>query len=164
MGAHNRSETLSWRLRQSLACKDTVIICVLLIAGFLLKILPIMKYPRIGGDPFVHFRYAMALLDGKLSAPVEVNGPATVELYYPPLFHLISLGFFLAFPIIDPYSIMKSLAVTFGILQIVPIYLIVRRITHWSPAALLASYSLLSVRSDYQMLSWGDTRISWGCF
>ena len=143
-------------LNSLLARRNAIVLSLLFITGFLIKVLPIMQYARVGGDPFLHYKFAVALLDGRLSVPVQVNGASTVvDLYYPPLFHLISLGFFLAFPTVDPYAIMKVLAVTFDSLQVVPLYFIVKRVTHSSPSALLASYSLLSVRSDYQMLSWG---------
>ena len=152
-------------LNSLLARRNAIVLSLLFITGFLIKVLPIMQYDHVGGDPFLHYKYAMALLDGKLAVPVEFNaGSTTVELYYPPLFHLISLGFFLAFPNLDPYAIMKVLAATFAVLQIVPIFYIVKRVAHWSPAALLASYSLLTVRSDYQMLSWGGYANIMGLF
>ena len=140
------------------AHRDPILLCILLAVSFVVKILPLMQYPWVGGDPFVHYEYAMALLNGKLSVPVSTvaNGAGTmVELYYPPLFHALSLGLFLAFPGSDPYTTMKILAVIFDSLQIIPLYLIVRRVMHSSAGALFASYVAISVRSDYQMLSWG---------
>jgi len=50
---------------------------------------------------------------------------------------------------------MKVLAATFGSLQVFPVYFIVKRASRSGTAALLASFSVLTVRSDYQMLSWG---------
>jgi len=140
----------------SVAHWELLVLCLLFVAGFLIRALPLLQYPRVGGDPFVHYRYAMALLDGKLSVPVEAGSSgSTVELYYPPLFHLVSLSFFFAFPNVDPYAIMKILASATDALQIVPIYLIVKRVSGSSAGGLVAAYSLFVTRSDYQMLTWG---------
>ena len=133
-----------------------VALLLLTVVSFLLKALPLLQYPRVGGDPFVHYQYSMALLNGKLEVPVNETGRnSTMELYYPPLFHIVSLGFFLALPTVDPYTIMKLLASAFDALQIIPIYLIVKRVSGSDTGGLLASYSLVATRSDYQMLSWG---------
>jgi hypothetical protein len=131
-------------------------LAALFLGGFLLRALPLLQFPHVGGDPFLHYKYSIALLDGKLSVPVEAGSSGSrVDLYYPPLFHLLSLGFFLALPNVDPYAIMKILASAIDALQIVPIYLIVKRISGSNAGALIASYSLLATRSDYQMLAWG---------
>lgn len=130
-------------------------VALLLAAGFLARALPLLQYSRVGGDPFLHYEYALALLEGKTSVPVPIDGGGMIELHYPPLFHLISLILFLVFPAVDPYAIMKILAATFSALQVIPIFLIAKRYTSSSQAALLASFALLTVRSDYQMLSWG---------
>jgi hypothetical protein len=124
--------------------------------SFLLRVLPLMQYPRVGGDPFVHYQYAIGLLNGTLTVPMpEGNTGKTVEVFYPPLFHMISLASFLAFPRVDPYAIMKILASAMDALQLVPIYLIVKRVSGSSAGGILASYALLATRNDYQMLSWG---------
>ena len=133
-----------------------VVLLLLTAASFLLKALPLLQYPRVGGDPFVHYQYSMALLNGKLNVPVNETGQSgTMELYYPPLFHAVSLGFFLALPTVDPFTIMKLLASAFDALQIIPIYLIVKRVSGSDTGGLLASYALVAARNDYQMLSWG---------
>lgn len=133
------------------------LVLILLIAiGVLVRAPPLLQYPHVGGDPFVHYRYAIALLEGKLSIPIEAGGTGTtVELYYPPLFHLVSLSFFLAFPKVDPYAIMKILASSIDALQIVPIYLIVKRISGSGVGGLIAAYCLLVIPNGYQMLTWG---------
>jgi hypothetical protein len=129
---------------------------MLVAVGFLLRVIPLLQYPRVGGDPFLHYAYSMALLNGKLSLPVEAgNTGTTIELYYPPLFHLITLAFFLAFPHVDPYVIMKILASAMDALILVPVYLIVKHVSGSSTGGLLASYALMTTRNDYQMLSWG---------
>ena len=144
-------------LRAKILTHWTLLALILLVAAsFLLKAFPLLQYPSNSGDPLVHHQYSMALLNGKLSIPVKTgtNG-SSVELYYPPLFHLVSLGFFIAFPTVDPYLIMKILASTIDALQIVPIYLIVRRVSGSNIGGILASYSLVAASNDYQMLSWG---------
>jgi hypothetical protein len=78
-----------------------------------------------------------------------------MQVYYPPLFHLIALGLFMAFSKVDPYTIMKILASAFSALEIVPVYLIVKRISGSSAGGLLASFSLLAALNDYEMLAWG---------
>jgi hypothetical protein len=129
---------------------------LLVVVSFLLRALPLLQHPTSGGDPSAHYEYSLALLNGRLSIPVEAgNTGDIVQLYYPPLFHLISLAFFLAFPRLDPYAIMKVLACAMDALQLVPIYLIVRRVSGSSAGGVLASYALLATRNDYQMLSWG---------
>jgi hypothetical protein len=135
---------------------DILVLGLLFLAGFLLRAFPLLQFPHVGGDPFLHYKYSLALLDGKLSVPVEAGSSgSTVDLYYPPLFHLLSLSFFLAFPNVDPYVIMKILASAIDALQIVPIYLITKHVSGSSAGALMAAYSLLATRSDYQMLTWG---------
>jgi hypothetical protein len=135
---------------------ELIILFLLLTTGFLLRIVPLLSYPHVGGDPFLHYRYSMALLNGRFNVAVQAGDAGSkIDLYYPPLFHLVSLVFFLAFPAADPYMIMKVLASAFDIMQIIPIYLIVKKLTNSGPAALLASFALLTVRSDYEMLSWG---------
>jgi hypothetical protein len=65
------------------------VLCLLFITGLFLRALPIMQYAPVGGDAFIHLKFAMALLNGRLSVPLEVNDASTtVELYYPPVFHL----------------------------------------------------------------------------
>jgi hypothetical protein len=135
---------------------EPIVLGLLFVAGFLLRALPLLQFPHVGGDPFLHYKYSMALLDGKLSVPEEAGSSgATVDLYYPPLFHLLSLISFLAFSNVDPYAMMKILASGIDALQIVPIYLIVKHVSRSSVAGIIASYALLVTRSDYQMLSWG---------
>jgi hypothetical protein len=136
--------------------RELIALSALLVAAFLFEAIPLLRYPRVGGDPFVHYEYSLALLKGKLSIPIETgNSGSSVDLYYPPLFHLISLGFFLALPTVDPFATMKILASAFAAFQLIPIYAIVKRISGSSVGALLASYALLATRSDYEMLAWG---------
>jgi hypothetical protein len=135
---------------------EPIALGLLFVAGFLLRALPLLQFPHVSGDPFLHYKYSMALLEGKLSVPVEAGSSgATVDLYYPPLFHLFSLISFLAFPNVDPYAIMKILASGIDALQVIPIYLIVKHVSRSGAAGIIASYALLVTRSDYQMLSWG---------
>jgi len=132
------------------------ILSLLVVVSFLLRVLPLLQNPRPPGDALLHYKYSIALLDGRLSVPVEARNTGNiVELYYPPLFHLISLAFFLVFPRVDPYAIMRILATASAALQMIPIYLIVKRASGSSAGGLLASYALLTARSDCQMLSWG---------
>jgi hypothetical protein len=95
--------------------KDAIVLCLLFTADFVLKISLIMQYAWVGGaDLFVHYGYSMALLEGRQSVPVGVNGTNTMlEPYYLPLFHALSLGLFLTFPTLDPYATMEILAVNF---------------------------------------------------
>jgi hypothetical protein len=135
---------------------EPIALGLLFVAGFLLRALPLLQFPHVSGDPFLHYKYSMALLEGKLSVPVEAGSSgATVDLYYPPLFHLFSLISFLAFPNVDPYAIMKILASGIDALQVIPIYLIVKHVSRSGATGIIASYALLVTRSDYQMLSWG---------
>ena len=86
-----------------------VTLSLMVVLSFLLRAFPLLQYPRVGGDPFTHYNYSIALLNGKMSVPVEAGSTGKmVELYYPPLFQLISLAFFLALPRVDPHAIMKS--------------------------------------------------------
>jgi hypothetical protein len=131
-------------------------ISLMVAVGFLLRALPLLQYPRVGGDPFLHYKYSMALLNGSLSVPVEAGTTGTmIELYYPPLFHLVSLLLFIALPRVDPYALMKILASAADALVLVPIFLIVRRVSGSNLGGILAAYALLATRNDYQMLSWG---------
>jgi hypothetical protein len=133
-----------------------VTLALFVVASFLLKVVPLLQHPTSGGDPLVHYEYSLALLNGKLSIPVETGSTGNaVELYYPPLFHLISLAFFIGFPHFDPFAIMKTLACAMDALQMIPAYLIVKRISGSDVGGLAASYALLATRNDYQMLSWG---------
>jgi hypothetical protein len=135
---------------------EPIALALLFVAGFFLRAMPLLQFPHVGGDPFLHYKYSMALLEAKLSVPVEAGSSgAAVDLYYPPLFHLLSLISFLAFPNVDPYAIMKVLASGIDALQVVPIYLIVKHVSRSGAAGIIASYALLVTRSDYQMLSWG---------
>jgi hypothetical protein len=133
-----------------------VAISLLVAVSFLLRALPLLQYPRVGGDPFLHYKYSIALLNGSFSVPVEAGSTGTmVQLYYPPLFHLVSLVLFIAFPHTDPYALMKILASAADALVLVPIFFIVRRASGSNLGGVLAAYALLATRNDYQMLSWG---------
>jgi len=134
----------------------SVIMSLLVVVSFLLRVLPLLHSSTPPGDAFVHYKYSIALLDGRLSVPVEAGKTGNmVELYYPPLFHLISLAFFLVFPRVDPYAIMRILATAMAALQMIPVYLIVKRASGSSAGGLLGSYALLATRSDCEMLCWG---------
>lgn len=133
-----------------------VVLLLLMSVSFLLRFLALLQDPKPPGDALVHYQYSMALLDGRLSMPVEAgNTGRMIMLYYPPLFHLVSLIFFLVFPRLDPYVIMKVLAAGAAALQMVPVYLIVKRVSGSSAGGLLGSYALLATRNDCEMLSWG---------
>jgi hypothetical protein len=125
-------------------------------AGFSLRAIPLLQHAEMNGDPLIHYEYSMALMNDEYSILVPAGNTGNmIELYYPPLFHFISLLFFLAFPAWDPFALMKVLASLLSSLQIIPIYLIVKRITASSPASLLAAFVMLGVRSDFEMLAWG---------
>jgi hypothetical protein len=49
----------------------------------------------------------MALLQGKTSIVVETQLGEHITLYYPTLFHLLPLFFFLLLPSADPHLIMR---------------------------------------------------------
>ncbi len=135
---------------------EPITLALMLVIGFLLRFFPLLKYPHVGGDPFVHYRYSMALLDGRMDIAVQAGKTGnTMDLYYPPFFHLISLLFFEAFPAVDPYTTMKILASAFDVMQVIPIYMITKHLSGSGPAAILSSYLLIACRSDYEMLSWG---------
>jgi hypothetical protein len=129
---------------------------MLVVVSFLFRVFPLLQYPTNGGDQLAHYEYSLALLSGNLSIPVkEGNTGNTMQLYYPPLFHLTSLALFIGFPSVNPYAIMKALASVMDALQIIPVYFIVKRMSSSDAGGLLASYALLATRNDYQMLAWG---------
>ena len=109
----------------------------------------------MGFDPFFHYEYSMALVQGKTSIDVVTQFKEHLTLYYPPLFHLLSLSFFLAFPTIDPYLIMKVLVSMLDTMQILPIYFIVRYLTKSNAGAAVAAFAAMIMPSNFNMISWG---------
>jgi hypothetical protein len=78
-----------------------------------------------------------------------------VTLYYPPLFHLFSLAFFLAIPAVDPYLIMKIIVSALDAVQVVPVYYIVRYVSKSSSAGAVAGLAAVVAPGDLLMISWG---------
>ncbi len=78
-----------------------------------------------------------------------------LTIYYPPLFHLFSLAFFLAFPTVDPYLIMKVVVAVFDSLQLFPIYFIVREVSKSTAGASMAAFIAMVTPSDFSMIAWG---------
>ena len=83
----------------------------------------------MGYDPLLHYEFAQALLQGKTSIVVVSGLGEHATVYYPPLFHLFSLTFFLALPTVDPYLIMKVIVAVLDSLQLFPIYFIVKYVS-----------------------------------
>ena len=127
----------------------------LLAGAFLSRLVPLLQYPRVGFDPLFHYRFSMALLDGKTSIVVETQLGEHITVYYPPLFHLLSLFFFLLLPSVDPYLIMKVIVSMIDSLQILPIYYIVKDFSKSNLGAAIAGFVAMTTPSDFHMISWG---------
>jgi hypothetical protein len=97
----------------------------------------------------------MALLEGKTTILVVTQLGEQITLQYPPLFHLLSLCFFLAFPTVDPYLIMKLIVSALDSLQIFPIYYTVRYVSKSPTGATIAALLVMMAPSDFHMISWG---------
>ena len=126
----------------------------LFVLGFVTRLYPLLKYPHVGNDPFFHYEFSMALLQGKMSIPVTIWGQHLI-IYYPPLFHLFSLVFFLALPNVDPYLILKIIVAVFDSLQLLPIYFIVKEVSHSRTGALMGAFIAMVTPSDFNMIAWG---------
>jgi hypothetical protein len=124
------------------------------VLGFVSRFYPLLKFPRVGNDPLFHFEFSQALLQGKTSIPVVIWGQH-LTIYYPPLFHLFSLAFFLAFPTVDPYLIMKVIVAVFDSLQLFPIYFIVKEVSKSTAGASMAAFIAMVTPSDFNMIAWG---------
>lgn len=109
----------------------------------------------MGFDPLFHYRFSQALLEGSTSILVVTQFDEHITLHYPPLFHLLSLTFFLAFPTVDPYLIMKVIVAVLDALQVVPIYYIVKNVSRSLLGALMAAFVAMVTPSDFLMISWG---------
>jgi hypothetical protein len=92
---------------RSISLREGLSLSVLFALGFVSRLLPLLQFERVGYDPLLHYQFSMALLEGKTSIMVVTQLGEQITLYYPPLFHLLSLCFFLAFPTLDPYLIMN---------------------------------------------------------
>jgi hypothetical protein len=91
---------------------------LLFIVGFACRLVPLLPFSRVGYDPFLHYQFSLALPDARTSITIfSTQIGQWFTIYYPPLFHLVSLGFFLAFPTADPYLIPESLAAVLDALQ-----------------------------------------------
>ena len=108
----------------------------------------------MGNDPLFHYEFSMALLQGKMSIQATIWNQ-NLTIYYPPLFHLFSLAFFLAFPRVDPYLILKVIVAVFDSLQVVPIYFIVREVSRSTVGALMGAFIAVVTPSDFNMIAWG---------
>jgi hypothetical protein len=127
----------------------------LLALGSAVRFIPLLQFPRIGFDPFFHYQYSMALLEGKTSIDVVTKLGEHLTLYYPPLFHLLSLSFFLGFPTVDPYLILKVIVSVLDSLQVFPIYFIVKYVSKSHTGAAVAAFAAMVTPSDFNMISWG---------
>jgi hypothetical protein len=78
-----------------------------------------------------------------------------ILFYYPPLFHLFSLAFFIALPTVDPYFIMKIIVTVFDSLQLFPIYFIVKEVSKSTAGASMAAFIAMVIPSDFNMIAWG---------
>jgi len=124
------------------------------VLGFVSRFYPLLKYPHVGNDPLFHYEFSQALLQGKMSIQAEIwNQHLTI--YYPPLFHLFLLGFFLAFPTVDPYLIMKVIVAVLDSLQLVPVYFIVKEVSKSTVGASMAAFIAMATPSDFNMIAWG---------
>jgi hypothetical protein len=123
--------------------------------GFITRLYPLLQFPRVGYDPFLHYQFSQALLDGRTDIMIITGLGEHVTLYYPPLFHLFSLAFFLALPTVDPYLIMKVIVSVLDALQVIPIYYIVKYVSQSRPGAALAGFAAVVAPSDFLMISWG---------
>jgi hypothetical protein len=109
----------------------------------------------VGYDPLLHFEFSQALLQGKTSIIVVSQLGEQATVYYPPLFHMFSLAFFLALPAVDPYLIMKVIVAVFDSLQLFPIYFIVKEVSKSTTGASMAAFISIVTPSDFNMISWG---------
>lgn len=134
--------------------EKTVLISLFAI-GFIIRLYPLLGFPRVGFDPLFHYQFSEALLEGKTSILVVTQLGEHIILYYPPLFHLLSLTFFLALPSVDPYLIMKVIVTLLDALQAIPIYYIVRIVSKSATGATMAAFIAMTTGSDFLMTSWG---------
>jgi hypothetical protein len=134
---------------------QAILLLSLLAVGFLSRLLPLLQYPRVGFDPLFHYEFSMALLNGKTSIAIETQLGEHLTLYYPPLFHLLSLSLFLLLPNVDPYLIMKVIVSLIDSLQILPIYYIVKDFSKSTAGAGIAAFVAMATPNDFHMISWG---------
>ena len=135
--------------------RQGLVLSTLFAASFLSRLLPLLQYARVGFDPFFHYQFSMALLEGKTSIAIVTKLNEHITLYYPPLFHLLSLFFFILLPSVDPYLIMKVIVTLVDSLQIFPIYYIVKDFSKSTAGAALAGFAAVVTPSDFHMISWG---------
>jgi hypothetical protein len=109
----------------------------------------------VGYDPLLHYEFAQALLQGKTSIVIVSGLGEHATVYYPPLFHLFSLTFFLALPTVDPYLIMKVIVAVLDSLQLFPIYFIVKEVSKSTAGASMAAFIAMVTPSDFNMIAWG---------
>jgi hypothetical protein len=135
--------------------REKVVLLFLFVLGFVSRFIPLLQFPRVGFDPFFHYQFSMALLEGKTSIVAVTQFDEHITLYYPPLFHLLSLSFFLAFPTVDPYLIMKLIVSVLDSLIMFPIYYIVKDVSKSTAGAMAAAFLAAAAPSDLHMISWG---------
>jgi hypothetical protein len=123
--------------------------------AFLSRLVPLLPFGHVGFDPVLHHEFSLALLNGQTSIVVLTQLGEQVTLYYPPLFHMILLSFYLLFPAIDPYLVMKIIVTALGGLQVFPIYYIVKEMTRSITGAMIAAFLAAMALSDFHMMSWG---------
>jgi len=109
----------------------------------------------VGFDPLLHYEFAQALLQGRTSIVIVSQLGEHATVYYPPLFHMFSLAFFLALPTVDPYLIMKIIVAVLDSLQLFPVYFIVKYISKSNIGATMAAFVAMITPSDFNMIAWG---------
>jgi hypothetical protein len=127
----------------------------LFVLGFTIRLYPLLQFPRVGFDPLRHYQFSQALLQGSTSIVVVTALGEHITLYYPPLFHLLLLGFFFAFPKVDPYLVMKVIVTVLDALQVFPIYYIVKYASGSVLGATFAAFVAMITSSDLKMIAWG---------
>jgi hypothetical protein len=134
---------------------EKALLASLFAVGFIIRLYPLLRFPRVGYDPFLHYQFSQALLEGKTDIMIVTGLGEKVTLYYPPLFHLLSLIFFLALPTVDPYLIMKVIVCVLDALQVIPIYFIVKLVSKSIGGAAAAGFAAIVAPGDLLMVSWG---------
>ena len=134
---------------------EILLLSALFVFAFLSRLVPLLPFGRVGFDPLFHYEFSVALLTGQTSIAIVTQLGEHVTLYYPPLFHLLSLILFLVFPAADPYLIMKIIVTALGSLQVLPIYFIVKGVSKSVTGGMLAAFLVATTPSEFHMLSWG---------
>jgi hypothetical protein len=134
---------------------EKALLASLFAMGFAIRLYPLLQFPRVGYDPFLHYQFSQALLEGRTDIMIITGLGEHATLYYPPLFHLLSLAFFLAIPTVDPYLIMKIIVTVLDALQVVPIFYVVKYVSKSGTAGAVAGFAAVVAPSDFLMVAWG---------